>query len=56
MKYLLYILFIFAISSCGKEEIILPQIKQPKIDSTQVIKSSKSEKKLKVKKKRKIKK
>lgn len=42
--------------SCKKEEIVLPQIKQSKNDSTQILKSNKSEKKLKVKKKRKFKK
>lgn len=56
MKYLFYFLIIFTLTSCQKEEIILPQIKQPKGDSTLIVKSKNPEKKLKVKKKRKIKK
>jgi hypothetical protein len=56
MKYLFYFIIIFSISSCKKEEIILPQIKQPKGDSTLIVKSKNPEIKLKIKKKRKIKK
>ena len=56
MKYLIYFLIIFTISSCQKDEIIIPQIKQPKADSTQIVKSNKTETKLKIKKKRKFKK
>ena len=56
MKYLLYFLIIFTLTSCQKEEIILPQIKQPKGDSTLIVKSKNPEAKLKIKKKRKIKK
>jgi len=56
MRNLLYFLIVILLSSCQKEEIILPQIKQPKVDSSQLIKSNKIETKLKIKKKRKFKK
>jgi hypothetical protein len=54
MKYLLYILIIFTISSCEKEDIIMPQIKQTQTKESSFVK--KTEKKLKAKKKRKFKK
>lgn len=57
MKYLIYLLILLTLTSCEKEEIFLPQIKQSQGESTTLVtKSKKSEKKLKIKKKRKIKK
>lgn len=57
MKYLIYLLLLLTLASCEKEEIIVPQIKQPQGESTTLVtKSKKSEKKLKFKKKRKVKK
>jgi len=53
MKHLIYILFILIISSCKKEEIVLPQIKQTKGDSTVLIKKVE---KIKIKKRNKIRK
>jgi hypothetical protein len=54
MKYIIYLL-IFTLSSCKKEELVLPQIKHKQVDSL-VVKKSKSEKKIKIKKKRNFKK
>jgi hypothetical protein len=56
MKYFLILITSMLLISCEKEDIIMPQIKQPKGDSTLIVKSKNPEKKLKVKKKRKIKK